>query len=80
MLVTSPPESRRPSVTESVVLPPVPEGAIMPSLQLKLSDERTRYMHAPTCSISPLDAPVRPVATDQIVGTESTPADRRFIA
>jgi hypothetical protein len=43
MLVPSPPESRRPSVTESVVLPPDPEGAIMPSLQLKLSDEHTRY-------------------------------------
>jgi hypothetical protein len=43
MLVPSPPESRRPSVTESVVLLPDPEGAIMPSLQLKLADEHTRY-------------------------------------
>ena len=42
-MVPSPPESRRPSVTESVVLPPDPEGAIMPSPQLSLLDDHTRY-------------------------------------
>src|SRR5664279_2025799 len=31
------------SVTESVVLPPDPEEAIMPSLQLKLTQDKTRY-------------------------------------
>jgi hypothetical protein len=31
------------SIGESIVLPPDPEGAIMPSLQLKLEDGHTRY-------------------------------------
>jgi hypothetical protein len=33
-------------VTESVVLPPDPKGAIMPSLQLKLAQVNTRYTMA----------------------------------
>ena len=43
MLVPSPPRHRQPSVTESVALPPDPEGANMPSLQPKLEQDNTRY-------------------------------------
>src|SRR5581483_9548067 len=46
MLVTSPPRNRHLPVTESVALPPDLRRSIMPSLQLKLADEQTRFANS----------------------------------